>query len=80
MRIISDPPKPEDNSRYNRRMHDDILARAIEVLEDEHKATHWLTTPNRALDGVVPMTLLDTPEGKEEVLTILGRIEYGVYS
>jgi putative toxin-antitoxin system antitoxin component (TIGR02293 family) len=59
---------------------DEILARAIEFLEDEHKAMHWLTTPNRALGGVVPMALLDSPEGKEEVLTILGRIEYGVYS
>jgi putative toxin-antitoxin system antitoxin component (TIGR02293 family) len=59
---------------------DEIQARAIEVLENERKAMHWLRTPNRALQGAVPMTLLDTPAGKEEVLTILGRIEYGVYS
>jgi putative toxin-antitoxin system antitoxin component (TIGR02293 family) len=59
---------------------DPVLARAVEVLDDADKAVHWLTTPNRALGGVVPMTLLDTPEGREQVETILGRIEYGVYS
>jgi putative toxin-antitoxin system antitoxin component (TIGR02293 family) len=58
---------------------DAILARAIEILGDERKAMHWPTTPNRALEGAVPMTLLDTPQGTEDVLTILVRIEYGVY-
>jgi putative toxin-antitoxin system antitoxin component (TIGR02293 family) len=56
------------------------LAKAIDVLGDREKAVHWLTTPNRALGGEVPMSLLDTSAGAHEVETVLGRIEYGVYS
>ncbi len=69
---------PEDSDLVFRTAS--VLARAIEVLEDAKKAVHWLTTPSRALGGEVPLNLLDTSAGKEEVETILGRIEYGVYS
>jgi putative toxin-antitoxin system antitoxin component (TIGR02293 family) len=56
------------------------LAKAIGILGDRKKAAHWLTTPNRALGGEIPMTLLDTSAGAHEVETVLDRIEYGVYS
>jgi hypothetical protein len=56
------------------------MARAIDVLGDRTKAAHWLTTPNRALGGEVPITLLDTSAGAHEVEALLDRIEYGVYS
>jgi putative toxin-antitoxin system antitoxin component (TIGR02293 family) len=56
------------------------LAKAIDVLGDREKAAHWLTAPNRALGGEIPITLLDTSAGAHEVEALLDRIEYGVYS
>lgn len=57
-----------------------VAARATEVLGDAERASRWLHRPNRALGGVVPLTLLDTDVGVQQVEQILGRIEYGVYS
>ena len=56
------------------------LAKAIDTLGDREKAAHWLTTPNRALGGEIPITLLDTSSGSYEVEAVLERVEYGVYS
>lgn len=57
-----------------------LLNRAVEVLEDEEAAFTWLTTGNRSLGGVLPLSLLDVELGYELVLDTLGRIEYGVVS
>lgn len=57
-----------------------VAARAVQVLESAEKAALWLRRPNRALGGVVPLELLDTEAGTQEVEAVLGRIEYGVYS
>jgi putative toxin-antitoxin system antitoxin component (TIGR02293 family) len=57
-----------------------ILALTTETLGDMGKASQWLKTPNRALDGQTPFNLLDTDAGVQSVETILGRIAYGVYS
>lgn len=57
-----------------------VFADAVETLGDEPKAAQWLKTPNRALDGVSPLDLLDTDPGVREVEQVLGRIAYGVYS
>ena len=56
-----------------------VLERAIEVLETKENAVGWLKDMNGAL-GEVPLTLLDSAFGAEQVLQILGRIEHGVYS
>ena len=56
------------------------IAAASESLGAADKAARWLQKPVRALGGVTPLSLLDTDVGLEQVLTILGRIEYGVYS
>lgn len=57
-----------------------VLARAVQVVEDEEAAKTWLTQPNRSLGGEIPLALLDTEVGYELVLDTLGRIEYGVVS
>jgi putative toxin-antitoxin system antitoxin component (TIGR02293 family) len=44
------------------------------------KASRWLQTPNRALEGELPFNLLDTDAGVQSVETVLGRIAFGVYS
>lgn len=57
-----------------------IAARAIEVFENDDTARKWLKKPNRALGGAVPLEMLDTDAGTEQVNEVLTRIEYGVYS
>ncbi len=57
-----------------------VLALAKNTLGDGDKASHWLKTPNRVLQGQTPFELLDTDAGVQSVETILGRIAYGVYS
>ena len=56
-----------------------VLERAIEVLETEKNAVGWLTDHNGAL-GAVPLQMLDSAFGAEQVLNVLGRIEDTVYS
>ena len=57
-----------------------VAAAAEDALEDHHKAGRWLQKPNRALGGVIPLDLLSSDLGADQVETILGRIDYGVYS
>ena len=57
-----------------------ILALATETLGDRMKASRWLQTANRVLEGRTPFELLDTDAGVQTVETVLGRIAYGVYS
>jgi len=57
-----------------------VVGRAHEVFEDLDAALNWLKSPNAALSGAVPLTLLDTDIGAESVLDTLGRIEHGVFA
>lgn len=57
-----------------------IFVAATEVLGDEERASRWLRTPNQALQGTLPLSLLDTDLGVQSVTAVLGRIAYGVYS
>ena len=56
-----------------------VVERAVQVFEDFGVALDWLQSPNTALGGVTPFSLLDTDIGAENVLDTLGRIEHGVY-
>ncbi|MCG7932945.1 MAG: DUF2384 domain-containing protein [Candidatus Thiodiazotropha lotti] len=56
-----------------------IESLAEDVLGDQETANDWLQRPNRAL-GAIPLELLDTEAGTDQVETILTRIEHGVYS
>lgn len=57
-----------------------VVAKSIDTFGEQAKAARWLRSPNRALNGDVPFELLDTDAGVKSVLTILGRIDYGIYS
>ncbi len=57
-----------------------LMGKAVEVLESEHSARQWLTSPQFGLGGAVPLDYADTEVGAREVEDLLGRIEYGVYS
>ncbi|HLR31987.1 MAG TPA: MbcA/ParS/Xre antitoxin family protein [Fodinibius sp.] len=57
-----------------------LFDRGYEVFGSPEKFNRWLTTPILALDNTVPLSHLDTEEGVGSVLSILGRLERGVYS
>lgn len=57
-----------------------VIERAVEVFEDEAAALNWLKSPNAALGGTSPLSLLDTELGSAAVVNTLGRIEHGVFA
>ncbi|MEO6066558.1 MAG: antitoxin Xre/MbcA/ParS toxin-binding domain-containing protein [Gemmatimonadales bacterium] len=57
-----------------------MLVRAESALGLPERAGPWLVTPNRALGGRSPLSLLDSDAGTLAVDQVLGRIEHGVYS
>ncbi len=57
-----------------------IAAQAVGVLGTDEKAATWLRRSNRALNGEVPLALLDTDLGARQIEDVLGRIEHGVVS
>ena len=57
-----------------------VISRASQVFADPAAAVNWLKSPNAALSGNAPLSLLDTDIGAEAVLDSLGRIEHGVFA
>ncbi len=58
----------------------DIYSYGYEVFEDDNKFNNWMLRPNKALGGQLPYDLLDNQYGREEVRSLIGRIDYGIYS
>ena len=59
---------------------DDVMQRASAALGDIVKAMRWLKMPNRALNGVTPISKLGSLKGTEEIIMILHKIESGEFS
>jgi putative toxin-antitoxin system antitoxin component (TIGR02293 family) len=57
-----------------------VIAHAVAVFGDEHKASHWLSTPLQYFGGRAPSELLETEEGTRLVEQTLSRIEHNVFS
>jgi putative toxin-antitoxin system antitoxin component (TIGR02293 family) len=55
-----------------------ILDLAAHVLGEQEKAARWLTSKSRALQGDVPLQLLDTDLGAQRVQQELRQIEFGM--
>ncbi len=55
-----------------------IIQKAEQVIGDRSDAMRWLGTPVRALDYATPISLLHDFKGREQVLTVLGRLEHGI--
>jgi putative toxin-antitoxin system antitoxin component (TIGR02293 family) len=51
---------------------------AAKVLESPENAMSWLRRPQPGLGGAVPLELLDTEPGYEQVQLLLNQLEYGV--
>ncbi|MBV8147629.1 MAG: DUF2384 domain-containing protein, partial [Candidatus Eremiobacteraeota bacterium] len=66
------------SNRSKRLSHVRALAR--HVFGSDEVAEDWLKTPNRVLRGEKPIDLLDSDARVEQVVRLLGQIEYGVYS
>jgi putative toxin-antitoxin system antitoxin component (TIGR02293 family) len=70
-----DPPTSDRLYRLSK-----LLAVAEEVLADAAHAMMWLRRPQPGLGGQVPLDLLATQAGADEVETLLRRIDFGVYT
>lgn len=70
--------KPESSERVLRLAR--VLIRAEDVFEAKEKAQRWIDVSNVALGGQTPLECLDTGDGFQLVLDLLGRIEHGVHS
>jgi putative toxin-antitoxin system antitoxin component (TIGR02293 family) len=57
-----------------------VAAHASYVLGSRNAALQWLSRSNRALGGEIPLRLLDTDVGAAEVMEVLDRALYGVYT
>jgi putative toxin-antitoxin system antitoxin component (TIGR02293 family) len=78
-RISSDAPlTSEESDRLFRA--GDVMFHALEVFGDLDRAREFLTTANPSLGGSTPLSLLDTVPGRDQVINLLGQIEYGVYA
>jgi len=55
-----------------------VIHRAAEVIGDRSDAMRWLGTPVRAPNYATPISLLHDSKGRENVLTVLGRLEHGI--
>lgn len=70
---------PEESDRLVRASR--IFGRAMELFEgDSDAARIWLTSPQPALGGLVPLDLARTDVGANEVENLIGRLEYGIPS
>ena len=58
----------------------DLFEFAVDVLETEDNARHWLKTPKKVLGDRVPLEVAKTEDGARLVHDTLGQIDYGVFA
>lgn len=54
--------------------------KATKIFGSKEAAINWLKAPNKVLGGITPAQTLSVSYGTEEVMDILGRVEWGIYS
>ena len=70
---------PEESDRLLRASR--VFGRAIALFEgDVEGALGWLSSPQRALGGAVPLEMARTEIGAGEVEDLIGRLEHGVFA
>ncbi len=57
-----------------------VIAQGIAVFEDEDDFRDWLHTRNPALGNIKPIELMHSSIGREQIVDLLNRIEYSIYS
>jgi putative toxin-antitoxin system antitoxin component (TIGR02293 family) len=73
--VLSERLSPAASDRLAR--IDRIYTLAVEVFGDGEKAAQWLKRPSRALANELPLKLLDTDTGTQQVERELRQIQYG---
>lgn len=68
----------EESDRLSRMAR--TASTALAVFDDGARTGAWLITPNRALGGSTPLSLLDTDAGAALVDEVLARIQHGIAS
>ena len=68
---------PQESDRVYRIAR--VFGHAVDVFEDEDRASRWLKNSHPSLDGMTPLEMFDTDLGAQMVDAILTRIEFGVY-
>jgi len=58
----------------------DVFEILIDIFKTEDYVFQWLNKKQKYLSGKAPITLLNTPEGKEEVLGLIERLKRGDFS
>ena len=76
--IVDGPASTADSERLLRTRW--LFEHARTVFDDEADARAWLSTPNAALSGRPPLSLLDTDADARLVDAVLTRLEFGVYA
>lgn len=70
--------RPLDSAASERVMRvADVTRMAQETFGGREAAARWLKTPNLALRGAAPLSMLDTEPGAAEVRRVLSSIDYG---
>jgi putative toxin-antitoxin system antitoxin component (TIGR02293 family) len=71
--------QPDESDRLLRASR--LFAKALELFEgDAESARKWLFTPQPALGGAKPISVVRTEVGATEVENLIGRLEYGIPS
>jgi uncharacterized protein (DUF2384 family) len=73
---------PEQSFQLEHPSSEAIWSRAVEVFGNEDLARKWMDTPLPILGQSTPQqySASSEPENQREILTILGRIDYGIFS
>jgi putative toxin-antitoxin system antitoxin component (TIGR02293 family) len=69
---------PEESDRLVRLAR--VYAKALHLFNgDPESTTAWLVHSQRAFDGVPPIEMIRTDVGAQEVETLVGQLEHGVF-
>ena len=58
----------------------EVKEKLLELFADEQMSEEWITTPKVIFNGLSPLEVLDSEQGKTKVLDAIQRITYGDFS
>ncbi|RYU45715.1 DUF2384 domain-containing protein [Aliivibrio finisterrensis] len=58
----------------------EVREKLLELFADEQMSEEWITTPKVIFNGLSPLEVLDSEQGKNKVLDAIQRITYGDFS
>ncbi|WP_300175040.1 MbcA/ParS/Xre antitoxin family protein [uncultured Aliivibrio sp.] len=58
----------------------EVREKLLELFADEQMSEEWITTQKVIFNGLSPLEVLDSEQGKTKVLDAIQRITYGDFS